>query len=72
MDGGNMTMGFYKADEGSLLYAPNAVYGPGFTLTKERPEETAGGWRWFDTPEAASEALGVPLPPAEPEQQVEA
>ena len=63
MDGGNMTgEGFYKADSGTLLYAQHAVYGPGFTLTRERPEETADGWQWFESAEEACAALGVEMP----------
>lgn len=60
-----MSAGFYKVDptSGELLYAPNAVYGPVFTLTKDRPDETADGWQWFGSEEEARQSHG--LPPAE-------
>lgn len=64
-----MTNGFYKIDpdSGDLLYAPNAVYGPDFTLTKKQPEETTDGWQWFDSRDEAVAALGwVPQDNANP------
>lgn len=50
--------GFYKLDPetGELLYAPNAVYAPGFTLLRERHEEyqyPQDGWVWFESRDAA-------------------
>jgi len=52
------TSGFYKIDTESLeiLYAPNAVYGPGFTLLKEKYNEynyPIDGWTWFDSEDEA-------------------
>lgn len=51
------TEGFYKLDEnGELLYAPNFVYSPKFTLLiKEKDKYTypIEGWKWFDSEEQA-------------------
>jgi len=57
-----MSAGFYKVDptSGELLYAPNAVYGPGFTLTKDTPDESADGWQWFHSEADARQAHGLP------------
>jgi hypothetical protein len=57
----NEEAGFYKRDpeSGELLYAPNAVYAPGFTLLKEQHAEDqypVDGWAWFESlAEAASQ-----------------
>lgn len=53
-----MNPGFYKVDPGSgdLLYGPNAVYAPSFTLTKETHAEydyPMDGWYWFDAQDDA-------------------
>lgn len=54
--------GFYKAKDGELLHAPNAVYGKGFTLKREAKlsgekglNPPVSGWYWFDT---RQDALG--------------
>lgn len=62
-----MSDGFYKIDptSGELLYAPNAVYGPGFTLTRDDPTSTADGWAWFDSQDEAAAGLGWTPPSAE-------
>ena len=50
------TSGFYKAEDGVLLYAPNFVSGPSFELVRELhttysyPVE---GWMWFNNEETA-------------------
>jgi len=62
VDGGDMNeAGFYKRDPdgGELLFAPNAVYGPGFTLLADQHAEYSypvDGWVWFESREAAAEA----------------
>ncbi len=62
--------GFYKRDpeSGELLYAPNAVYAPGFTLLKENHADyhyPMDGWVWFESLEAAVTELPPPPLPAE-------
>lgn len=67
--------GFYKAQDGELLHAPNFVYGPynDFVLLASEKDEYLAldvlpidGWYWFDSEEEARTALNVPLPePAE-------
>ena len=54
--------GFYKRDpeSGELLYAPNAVYAPGFTLRRENHAEYTypqDGWYWFDSEATAAKYL---------------
>ena len=56
--------GFYKRDPDSaeLLYAPNAVYSPVFTLLKEQRADYSypvDGWVWFENPEEAE--VNTPL-----------
>jgi hypothetical protein len=55
---------FYKkTDDGELVYGPNAVHAPGFTLLKEKRETynyPVDGWYWFDSEAEAREFLGVP------------
>jgi hypothetical protein len=62
--------GFYKRDpdSGELLYAPNAVYGQGFTLLAAQHAEYSypvDGWAWFESREEA-EALTPAEPPEAP------
>jgi hypothetical protein len=45
------TSGFYKQEDDQWLYAPNFVYGPGYTLLKEQKdtyEYPIEGWTWYD------------------------
>lgn len=61
------TSGFYKAED-DLVWAPNVVWGPGYTLLKEEhtsysyPAE--GGWMWFDKVEDAEAHFNKSLPKA--------
>jgi hypothetical protein len=46
------TSGFYKFDNGAWLYAPNFVYSPNYTLTKEEKDTytyPVDGWIWHYT-----------------------
>lgn len=52
--------GFYKLDNGDLLYAPNAVYHRDWKLVRGGKYLSAGGWAWYDSREAACAALRVP------------
>ena len=64
MDGHRMTAGFYKVEDGQLLYGPNYVLNNEWALWKEEkdfylengvlPYE---GWHWFDSEEEARAAL---------------
>lgn len=50
------TSGFYKNDNGTLLYGPNFVLNKNYELrreTKDQHEYPVDGWRWFDTEEDA-------------------
>ena len=58
------TDGFYKLDT-ELLYAPNFVCGPDFTLDineKNNYTYPVDGWYWFDSLESASIFFGVDYP----------
>lgn len=57
-----MKEGFYKLDEGSLLYAPNFVSGPGVNLEAINHNEyiyPVAGWHWFDTLTQACTFFGL-------------
>ena len=50
------TSGFYKVDEsGELLYAPNFVHAPNFSLIRKEKDKydyaKCDGWKWFDSEE---------------------
>lgn len=62
------TSGFYKNDEGMLLYGPNYVLGGGFSLFKEQKdsyEYPIWGWKWFNSEEDARLEYNLPKPPEE-------
>jgi len=49
--------GFYKMDGDKLMYAPNAVYAPDYTIVKasrNRYTYPKNGWYWFDSEELAT------------------
>jgi hypothetical protein len=53
-------MSFFKLQYGTLMEAPNFVFGPGFELQKERKdtyEYPVDGWTWYDSEYAARTAL---------------
>lgn len=57
------TSGFYKVQEDSLFYGPNAVYNVNFTLLKDLHETytyPVDGWYWFETEELAREFFELP------------
>lgn len=50
------TSGFYKAEEGQLLHAPNFVSAPDYDLSRTRKDEytyPVHGWHWFDSQQDA-------------------
>ncbi len=54
------TSGFYKLDEGQLLYGPNFVSNANFELLREIKDEytyPVDGWHWFDSESEAKKAL---------------
>lgn len=62
------TSGFYKLDGDQLLYGPNFVYGPAFTLLRENKDQytyPVDGWYWFDTEQQAREYWNLPEPTIE-------
>lgn len=47
-----MNAGFYKKVDGQLLYGPNAIYAPSFTLlitNKDEYSYPVDGWYYFET-----------------------
>lgn len=64
------TQGFYKNDDGMVLYAPNFVDAGSFLLLKELYSTytyPVGGWYWFDSEEEAYAFWNLPLPPKQQE-----
>lgn len=61
----NDTSGFYKLEDGIVIFAPNFVYGSGFELLRENPDAydfPVCGWYWFETELMAHEFFNVKLP----------
>lgn len=61
-----MENGFYKIEDKNLLFAPNFVFAPGFTLIGEEKdiyEFPVDGWYWFDSLNDANGFFGLPLQP---------
>lgn len=59
-----MGKGFYKNENGNLIFAPNYVISKEFTLTKEKRLEYSfpiNGWFWFDSEIEAKEHFGIPV-----------
>lgn len=56
-----MEQGFYKIENGELLYAPNAVINKNYTLLKEEHDihtYPIDGWSWFNSLQEAKDTLG--------------
>lgn len=63
MEEQNDTSGFYKNDNGSLLYAPNYVLHRDYELRREQHdsyEYPVEGWYWFESEAEARTLLGLP------------
>lgn len=61
--------GFYKNDEGNLLYASKKVLSKDYTLEVEKFAEYSypvDGWNYFETEDEAYTAYGIE-PPSEEE-----
>lgn len=57
-----MTQGFYKKQDGELLYGPNIVEGSGYVLLeqdKDTYEYPIDDWYWFESEEAAKLFFGI-------------
>jgi hypothetical protein len=55
-----MTAGFYKKQDGELLYAPNIIEGNGYVLLiqeKDSYEYPIDGWIYAESEERANEEL---------------
>lgn len=55
-----MTAGFYKKQDGQLLYGSHTVEGNGYVLLaqdKDQYEYPVDGWVWFENEEEAFEQL---------------
>ena len=54
------TSGFYKNDNGTLLFGPNFVLNKDFELRRETHEQhtyPVDGWHWFDSEKEAEQIL---------------
>jgi len=59
------TSGFYKNDNGEVLFGPNYVVSLNYNLFKEQKDEHTypiDGWYWFDSIEEAYSFFGIELP----------
>ena len=56
----NDTSGFYKLDGEELLFAPNFVYAPAYSLVRGAYQELPyDGWSWYSSENDARRALGI-------------
>lgn len=54
------TSGFYKNDNGTLLFGPNYVLHASYELRRETKDQhtyPTDGWHWFESAAEAEEAL---------------
>lgn len=54
------TSGFYKEENGELLYGPNFVLNKNYELRKETHDQhtyPVDGWSWFDSETEAKSSL---------------
>ena len=54
------TSGFYKNDNGTLLFGPNFVLNANYELRRETHEQhnyPIDGWHWFNSEEEAKQIL---------------
>lgn len=59
------TSGFYKNDNGILLYGPNFVLNVDYELHRETyttAEYPVDGWYWFDSEDEAYNFFGITKP----------
>jgi hypothetical protein len=62
------TSGFYKNDNGYILYGPNFVLNANYDLRKETKDQhtyPTDGWYWFDSVEEAYTFFGLEYIPLE-------
>jgi hypothetical protein len=62
------TAGFYKNDNGYVLYVPNFVLNANYELRKETKNQhtyPTDGWYWFDSEEEAYASFGLEYNPPE-------
>lgn len=60
-----MTSGFYKYEDGIVLFGPNFVVNAEYELRAETHEEhvyPVDGWYWFDDENGAYDFFGVEKP----------
>lgn len=58
-----MSKGFYKNDDGNLLYGPNFVLNKDYELKKENKDNytyPVNGWYWFDSESDARVYFNMP------------
>lgn len=62
-----------NAENTGLLYAPNFVHGPGYSLTRDNYENETypvNGWTWYDSDVAAYAAAGIAFTPSQAEPAI--
>lgn len=58
------TSGFYKNQNGTLLFGPNYVLNAGYELHRETNDQhtyPTDGWHWFDSESAARTFFNLPI-----------
>lgn len=64
--------GFYKEQDGMLLYAPNTVMGPDYELDSRFKDmynyPTPSGWTWFDSELGARNFFNI-WPPEDTQEE---
>ena len=70
MDGDRMRgAGFYKLDDGMLLYGANFAVNANYELYKEQKDTytyPVDGWSWYESEQAACSGNAIPyVPPTE-------
>lgn len=58
------TSGFYKIDNGVLLFGPNYVLNSTYELRRETHEQNiypVDGWSWFDSEKSAREHFNLQM-----------
>lgn len=58
------TSGFYKNDNGEVIFGPNYVLNASYDLRRETHEQhtyPVDGWFWFDSEAEARQTLNLPL-----------
>jgi hypothetical protein len=68
-----MEAGFYKLENGQLIYGPTFISGPGFEIfanDKDNHTYPINGFYWFDTLEEACNHFGLDITNYRPQEDI--